>query len=56
MKSAFVLNQIGSIDLYDNDLFGLKETLKLTHLQSHIVKLKSKVADEPLNNNPYEWS
>ena len=35
MKSASILNQKSLIDLYDNDLYGLKETLEMNNSKYH---------------------
>ena len=38
MKNAFLLNQEDRIDLYDNDMVGAKETLKIQYWHNFIIE------------------
>ena len=56
MKSATMLAKKSFIDLYDNDLCGLKQTMRMSHADSYVVIPNKQLSYKKPSIGYYQWS
>ena len=56
MQNAISLNQEGFINLYDNDMTGLRKTLSVKNYSSSVTFKNKSIFNEKIGTFSYEWS
>ena len=55
MKNATMLSKKSFIDLYDNDLYGLKQTIRMSHSDSYVVVPNKQLSNKKPSIRYYQW-